>query len=124
MSKEILDKAKSHFMDVMSGELHSFYIDEWDTTFYYKKGSNFKAESKVLELQNSGKTGEALVQMIINRCLDKDGKRVFSDHQKAEMMNSVDPNVLVKIVNAMNDINEDEVMTTEKARKNSKPVTS
>ena len=40
------------------------------------------------------------------------------------MMNSVDPNVLVKIVNAMNDINEDEVMTTEKARKNSKPVTS
>ena len=63
--------------------------------------------------------------MIINRCLDKEGKRVFSDHQKAEMMNAVDPNVLVKIVNAMNDINEkDEIMTTEKARKNSKPVTS
>tara|TARA_R100001086_G_scaffold192827_1_gene110024 strand:+ start:732 stop:1109 length:378 start_codon:yes stop_codon:yes gene_type:complete len=125
MSKNILDKAKTHFMDVMSGELQDFYIEEWDTTFYYKKGSNFKAESKVLELQNAGKTGEALVQMIINRCLDKEGKKVFSDHQKAELMNSVDPNVLVKIVNAMNDLNDDDdAMTPEKARKNSKPVTS
>ena len=101
----------------MSGELREFYIDEWDTTFYCKKGTNFKAESKVLELQNQGKTGEALVQMIINRCLDKDGKRVFNEHNKQELMNSVDPEVLVKIVNALSEESED-TLTVDDATKN------
>lgn len=116
---DILNKAKSHFATVMSGELKSFHISEWDTTFYYKKGSNFKSEAKVLELQNAGKTGEALVQMIINRCLDKDGKRVFNDHNKTELMNSVDPEVLVKIVNCLNaEDDEDVAIDVGKAAKN------
>lgn len=118
MSKELLSKAKSHFAEVMSGELKSFYIEEWDHTFYYKKGTNFKAEAKVLELQNAGKTGEALVQMIINRCLDKDGKRLFNEHQKVELMNSVDPEVLVKIVNGLNQDEDDETLGVEEAAKN------
>lgn len=115
---EILNKAKSHFADVMNGELKSFYIAEWDTTFYYKKGSNFKSEAKVLELQNQGKTGEALVQMIVNRCLDEKGKRVFNDHNKTELMNSVDPEVLVKIVNCLNAEDDDEPLDVGKAAKN------
>ena len=114
---DILGKAKSHFAEVMSGELKSFYIEEWDTTFYYKKGSNFKSEAKVLELQNQGKTGEALVQMVINRCLEKDGKRCFNDHNKVELMNSVDPEVLVKIVNCLN-TEDDEPLDVGKAAKN------
>lgn len=117
MSKDLISKAKSHFAEVMNAELKSFYIEEWDHTFYYKKGTNFKSEAKILELQNAGKTGEALVQMIINRCLDKDGKRVFSEHQKAELMNSVDPNVLVKIVNGLNE-DDDEPLGVEEAAKN------
>lgn len=117
MSKEILDKAKSHFREVMSGELQSFYIDEWDTTFYYKKGTNFKQEAKILELQNQGKTAEALIQMIINRCLDADGKRVFTEASKQELMNSVDPSVLVKIVGALSS-SEDETTDVETASKN------
>ncbi|MEC8352260.1 MAG: hypothetical protein VXZ65_03425, partial [Candidatus Thermoplasmatota archaeon] len=34
-------------------------VPEWDTTFYYKKGTNFQQEAKVMELQNAGKTAEA-----------------------------------------------------------------
>lgn len=117
MSKEILDKAKSHFREVMSGDLHSFYIDEWDTTFYYKKGSNFKQEAKIIELQNQGKTAEALIQMIVNRCLDADGKRVFTEASKTELMNSVDPEVIIKIVGALSNIDEDTV-DVETASKN------
>jgi hypothetical protein len=117
MSKEILDKAKAHFREVMSGDLHSFYIDEWDTTFYYKKGSNFKQEAKIIELQNQGKTAEALIQMIVNRCLDAEGKRVFTEASKTELMNSVDPEVIVKIVGALSNIDEDTV-DVETASKN------
>lgn len=118
MSKDILDKAKSHFNQVMSGELKSFYIEEWDTTFYYKRGTNFRNESKVIELQNQGKTAEALVQMIINRCLDKKGKKVFTDASKTELMNSVDPEVLVKIVNGLNQEDDEDTISVEDASKN------
>lgn len=116
MSKDIISKAKSHFANVMSGELKSFYVEEWDTTFYYRNGTNFQSESKVLELQGQGKTGEALVQIIINRCLDEEGKRVFTDHNKTDLMKSVDPNVLVKIVNALNA--EDDSIDVATAAKN------
>mgnify|MGYP003626754404 CR=1 FL=1 len=118
MSKELISKAKSHFAGIMSGEMKSFFIEEWDHTFFYKAGTNFKNESKILELQNAGKTGDALVQMIINRCLDKDGKRMFNEHQKAELMNSVDPNVIVKIVNALNQDEDDDTIGVEEAAKN------
>lgn len=118
MSKDIISKAKSHFAGVMSGELKSFYIEEWDTTFYYKKGTNFKSEAKVLELQNQGKTGEALVQVVINRCLNAEGKRVFTDHNKIDLMNSVDPEVLIKIVNALNSDEDEMSVDVETASKN------
>lgn len=118
MSKDILDKARSHFREVMSGELHSFYIEEWDTTFYYKKGTNFKQEAKILELQQQGKTAEALIQMIITRCLDENGKRVFSEASKTELMNSVDPAVIVKIVGCLNPSDDDEDLSVEDAAKN------
>ena len=118
MSKELITKAKSHFAGIMNGEMRSFYIEEWDHTYYYKGGTNFKNESKVLELQNAGKTGEALVQMIINRCLDKDGKRLFNEHQKVELMQSVDPNIIVKIVNGLNQDEDDDTIGVEEAAKN------
>lgn len=114
MSKDIMSKARSHFSEVMSQELKSFYIEEWDETIYFKKGSNFASEAKVIELQNQGKTAEALIQVMINKTLDKDGKRVFTDASKTELMHSVDPNVILKIVNA---INSDSV-SVEDAEKN------
>jgi len=117
MSNEILVKAKSHFRDVMSGELKSFYIDEWDTTFYFKRGTNFKNEGKIIELQQQGKTAEALVQMVINKCLDSDGKKVFTDASKTELMNSVDPEVIIKIVNNLT-ADDDEGMSVDAAVKN------
>jgi len=102
---------------VMSGELKSFYIDEWETTFYYKRGTNFKTEGKVIELQQQGKTVEALVQMVINRCLDSEGKRVFTDASRTELMNSVDPEVIIKIVNCLTADDDDE-FTMDSAVKN------
>lgn len=103
MSNSVLDKAKSHFAETISGELKEYKVEEWDTTIYYKKGTNFAQESKVIELQNQGKTAEALVQVLINRALDKDGKRIFSDHEKVALMNGVDPAVILKIVAKMNE---------------------
>ncbi len=102
MSKDILKKAKAHFNEHVIGDLKTIEIPEWDTTIYFRNGTNFAQEAKVIELQNAGKSAEALVQVLINRALDKDGKKLFSDHQKAELMNSVDPAVILKVVTEIN----------------------
>ena len=112
MANKVLDKATKHFAEVISGELKEYYVEEWDETIYYKNGTNFAQEAKVIELQNAGKTAEALVQVLINRTLDKDGKRVFGDAEKAALMNGVDPSVILKIVGK---INEGSSVTVEEA---------
>lgn len=111
-NNKILDKATKHFNEAISSELKEYYVEEWDETIYYKKGTNFAQEAKVIEFQNQGKTAEALVQVLINRALDKDGKRIFTDYEKPALMNSVDPAVILKIVGQ---INSGEAVTVEEA---------
>jgi hypothetical protein len=98
----VLDKAKSHFAEISNKGMESLEVPEWDTTVYWKVGGlNFASQSKVLELQQSGKTADALIEMLVMRALNEDGKRMFKLAEKTIIMNSVDPNVILKIVTAM-----------------------
>lgn len=115
-NKDVMDKIRSHYRETVSGELKMIEVPEWGMEFYYKRGTNFQLESKVMELQNAGKTAEALVQVLINRCLDEEGKRVFNEHNKADLMRNADPKVLLKIVSQIND--EDDPISIEDAEKN------
>lgn len=115
-NKDLMGKIRSHYSSTVSGELKEIEVPEWETTFYYKRGTNFQQESKVMELQNAGKTAEALVQVLVNRMLDSEGKRVFNEHNKAELMRNADPKVLLSIVSQINE--EDEPVTSETAAKN------
>ena len=115
MSKEVMAKAKAHFREIMSGDMQSYRVDEWDETIYYKAGTNFQQESKVIELQNQGKTAEALVQVLINKALDKDGTKIFTDASRPELMTAVDPKVILRIVN---EINKADTVSVEDAGKN------
>jgi len=60
------------------------------------------------------------VQTLIIRALDEDGKRLFSNADKKDLMEKVDPDVIVNIISAMNDEPE---TTIEDARKNSEAAT-
>lgn len=113
MSK-VLQKAKKHFHSLNSGELQSLEVPEWETTVYWKIGGlNFAQQSKVIELTNAGKTAEALVEMLILRALDSDGKKMFKPVEKTEIMREVDPNIILKIVTAMGE--DDDTLTPEDA---------
>jgi hypothetical protein len=113
----ILKQAKSHFHSLNTGEMDSIDVPEWNTTIYWKKGGlNFAQQSKIIELTQQGKTAEALVEMLILRALTEDGKKVFKPVEKTEIMREVDPNVIMKVVTAMGE-GEDEV-TGESAIKN------
>ena len=102
----VLDKAKSHFKEKIGGALKGpIDVPEWECQVWYKPATTFLQESKVIELQQSGKTVEALIQTIINRALDADGKPIFKIVDKHELMRSVDPAVILRVIQSMNDEN-------------------
>ena len=110
----VLQKAKKHFHSLNSGELNSIDVPEWETKVYWKMGGlNFAQQSKVIELTNAGKTAEALVEMLILRAINADGKKMFKQVEKNEIMREVDPDIILKVVTAMNDVEEDVVSAEE-----------
>lgn len=98
----VLNKAKEHFKEIANkGQAH-LDVPEWGTVVYWNiSGLNFAQQSKVIELQQKGKSAEALVEMMIMRALDSNGSRMFKLAEKTEIMREVDPNIILKIVTAM-----------------------
>ena len=48
------------------------------------------------------------------KSLNKDGKRLFADTDRAMLMNEVDPSVLIKVATALNNANSETVADVEK----------
>ena len=100
--KSILDKATSHFQHVMSQELKGpIDVPEWDAQIWHKPSSTMAQETKVIELTQAGKTTEALIVTLIQRACDAEGKPIFTMADRARLMNSVDPKIILKLVNKM-----------------------
>jgi hypothetical protein len=99
----VLSKATGHFKEKLSGEMKSIDVPEWDTTIYYKSVSTFVQQQKVIELHAKGKMVDALVETLIGRCLDKDGKKVFTAADRDVLMREVDPNVIIRVCTAINE---------------------
>ena len=97
-----IQKATAHYKSQIGGELQSFYVDEWDLTIYYRPVTSLKAESDIVQLAQQGKQVEALVMSIINKARDENGKLIFSKHDKDTFMNEVDPNVVLRVANKIN----------------------
>ena len=102
----VLDNAKTHFRDVLSQGMKKVEVPEWEATLYFKPATTFAQEQKVVSLHNEGKVVEALVESLIGRALDEDGKRVFKSADKQVLMNEVDPQIILRIVGEMNGAGE------------------
>ena len=98
----IRDNIKSHFKEKLGGELNKITIPEWQTDVYYKAAYSFAVESKIINLQQQGKTVEALVESIILKSLDPDGKQLFTSGDRNMLMYEADPAVLLKIASELN----------------------
>ncbi len=98
----ITDKIAKHYQSSISGDLKKIHVEEWDTDIFCRTTYPLKDEAKILELQTQGKTVEALVESIIVKARDKNGKRLFQDADRIKLMNEADPTVIIKVGGAIN----------------------
>jgi hypothetical protein len=98
----IKDNIKTHFKDKLAGEMRKMTIDEWKTDIYYKNTYSFAVESKIISLQQQNKTVEALVESIILKALDPDGKPLFTTGDRNMLMYEADPSVLLRVAGNLN----------------------
>ena len=78
----------------------------------------WRKKNKGRKLENRVPYIVRLNEGLVNRLMDADGKRIFNEHNKQELMKNADPKVLLQIVSQIND--DDEPVSVEKATKNSK----
>jgi Asp-tRNA(Asn)/Glu-tRNA(Gln) amidotransferase B subunit len=107
----VLEKAKGHYKAKLSAEPQKIEIPEWDTTAYIKPSINLSQLGEIMELSQNGKTAEAMALTLIYRLIDEEGKTIFRKLDRQELMRSVDPDVLARIVGEINssDPSEDDV---------------
>ena len=97
MSK-VLEQATAHFRNRIGGEMKSIEVPEWKTKIYFKESITLREQGKIVELANTGKTVEALVETLIVKARNEDGSKMFTIADKAVFLNEVDPDVIIRVV--------------------------
>lgn len=108
-----LDKITAHFRNKISGEMSNIYVEEWDLKIYFKSSSTLKEQTKIVELAQKGSTVEALVETLIIKARNEDGTKMFTPMDKTVFMNEVDPDVLIRVVGEINNVDVDMEMATK-----------
>ncbi len=100
----ITDKISKHYANSISGDMKKIHVEEWDTDIYCRTTYPLRDEAKVIELQSQGKTIEAVVESIIVKARDKNGKKLFHDADRIKLMNEADPMVVIKVGSLINNV--------------------
>ena len=98
----VISNIQTHFKEKLSGGLKQLTVPEWKTDIYYKAAYPFAVESKIISLQQQGKTVEALVESLIAKAMDPEGKPLFTKFDKTTLMNDADPSVLLRVCGELN----------------------
>lgn len=113
--KPAIELVKKHFQSKIAGSLQKYTVPEWDLDVYYRSTTTLRQEAKIVELTSQGKTVEALVEAIIAKSLDENGKPLFGQYDKSVLMNEADPTV---ILNLSRVLNGSDLPSVEDAEKN------
>ena len=99
----LLQKAQEHYKAKLDAEPRALEVPEWGATVYIKPAISLLRLGEVMELANSGKAAEAMVLTLIYRLVDEEGTPLFRKAERTELMRSVDPDVLARIVSVINE---------------------
>lgn len=110
----IIDNATAHFKEQMQNSLKKHHVEEWNADVYYYPTMSFKEQSKILDLQTTGKASEALIETIVIKARDENGNKLFTSADRTTLMHEADPNVLIRLAAVLNGVN----FSLEDAEKN------
>jgi|SRR5210317_939515 hypothetical protein len=96
------DKIKSHFNSAIDGAMQKIKVEEWDMDIYCRKTYSFKDEQRIIQLQAEGKIVDSLVESLIIKARDAEGKRIFADADRVTLMHEADPAVVTRVVGQIN----------------------
>ena len=99
----LLQKAQEHYQAKLDAEPRALEVPEWETTVYIKPGISLLRLGEIMGLANSNKAAEAMVLTLIYRLVDEEGTPLFRKAERTELMRSVDPDVLARIVSVINE---------------------
>tara|TARA_R110000803_G_scaffold32757_2_gene71990 strand:+ start:2397 stop:2738 length:342 start_codon:yes stop_codon:yes gene_type:complete len=103
----VINNITGHFKEKLAGGLNKITVPEWKTDVFYKGAYPFAVESKIIALQQKGQTVEALVESLILKALDPEGKPLFAKFDKNTLMNEADPAVLLRVCAELNNATSD-----------------
>ena len=99
----VLDNAKAHFKQVLANGLQNIHVPEWDADIYFKPAMSLAQEGRIVALTQKGEMVEALVETLITRALDAEGKPLFKRVDKDTLLREVEPNVITRVVQEMSE---------------------
>ena len=102
VEKSAIQKAQKHYQSKLAGVLKQHHVKEWDLDVYYRGITTLRQEAKIVELSSTGKSVEALVESILQKALNVEGKPLFTSHDKAALMNEADPAVVLGLARVLN----------------------
>ena len=103
----VLTNAKSHFKNVMSGDLVCMDVEEWDAKIYFKPSATLRETEVIVALHAENKLAEAMASVLILRALNEDGSKMFKMVDKNDLMNFIDPLVITRISSEILDYEPD-----------------
>lgn len=113
MTNTVINNVTAHYKAKLAGQLLSMEVEEWNTTIYYRTTSSLRAESHIMNYTQQGKTAEALVETIIQKSLDSEGKKLFKETDRATLLNEADPKVLIKVAAKLNSASDETIADIE-----------
>lgn len=114
--KSAIDIVTKHFQGKVAGVLKHHHVEAWGLDVYFRPTTTLKQEARIVELSQQNKTVEALVETIIIKALDEAGNPLFTQYDKAALMNEADPTVVLALARVLNN---NELPTVDEAEKNS-----
>ena len=115
---QVLVNIEKHWRSQLDKQMGEVVVPEWDVPIFFKP-MNLSQQNRIFKYANEGSL-ESLVETLLIRALDADGKKLFSNSNKKFFMEKASPSLIADVVSAMNDAPD---TTIEDARKNSEPAT-
>lgn len=102
----VLDQAKAHFRERLTDAWQTIEVPEWGSegnplVIHYRP-MNLKQQDAIYK-HVADNSLESLVETLIQRSRDADGKPMFRAVERSELMTQVDPKVIERIVSEMAD---------------------